>query len=372
MFRSYPLRIRPNKAQVAAFTRVLSTNCDLYNAALQERRDAWRMSNKSISYRHQQDQLTELHHEHEDIAALALDVARDPLRRVDLAFKAFFRRVKAGEKPGYPRFRAKARYDSFTFGGNKPSVSANHIRIPNIGLIRFKTSRPIVGKPKTATVRRVGEKWEIRLACDIGAAPAKRAVSSAAGIDVGLMKFVTLSDGTSVDNPRWTKQHAGRIAKASRSLARKKRGSKNRAKARETLRRAHQRAADARRNFTHHVSKVLVAKYDLIAFEDLNIAGMAKNRHLSKSILDAAWGELIFQLKYKAEKAGVWTISVNPRGTSQGCSRCGDVVRKTLAERTHNCSRCGLSLDRDHNAALNILRLGESLVDVTAKHTENV
>jgi len=370
MFRSYLLRIRPNRAQVAAFGHVLSTNCDLYNAALQERRDAWRMCGKRIRRNDQQLQVTELHREHEDVREIALDIARDPIRRVDLAFEAFFRRMKAGDPPGFPRFRAKARYDSFSFGEGRPVIKENHIQIPRIGLIRFKTSRPILGKPKNATVKRLGGKWEIRLVCDIGEAPEKRAVSSAVGIDVGLTNFVTLSDGSSVDNPRWTKQHAERIAKANRSLATKKRGSKNRAKARETLRRAHQRAADARRNFTHHVSKALVERYDLIAYEDLQISNMARG-HFAKSINDAAWGELIFQLRYKAECAGSWAIPVNPRGTSQRCSGCQVVVPKTLAERWHSCPNCGTSLDRDHNAAINILRLGESLVGNLAERAVN-
>ncbi len=351
---------------MVALERILSTNCDLYNAALQERRDAWRMCGKRINIFHQQLQLSELHRENIDVAALAIDIARDPLRRVDLAFEAFFRRAKSGDAPGYPRFKAKVRYDSFSFGEGRPTVKANYIRIPRVGLIYFKASRKITGTPKMVTVKRAGKKWAIRLTCDIGEAPEKHAVSSAVGIDVGLTNFVTLSDGSSIDNPRWTKQHEERITKASRSLARKKRGSKNRAKARETLRRAHQRVADARRNFTHHVSKALVAKYDLIAFEDLQIRNMVRG-HFAKSINDAAWGELIFQLKYKAESAGKWAIPVNPRGTSQRCSGCQEVVPKTLGERWHSCSNCGASLDRDHNAAINILRLGESLVGCSAE-----
>ena len=176
---------------------------------------------------------------------------------------------------------------------------------------------------------------------------------------MGLSKFITLSDGSSVDNPRWTRKHEARIAAANRLLARKQRRSKNRLRAKEALRRAHQRAGDARRNFCHHVSKWLVANYDLIAFEKLNINGMVHGT-LAKSILDAAWGELIWQLAYKADYAGKWAIPVNPRGTSIRCSQCGADVRKTLADRQHVCG-CGASLDRDHNAAINIKGLGMSL-----------
>lgn len=195
------------------------------------------------------------------------------------------------------------------------------------------------------------------------------------GVDVGLTKFVTLSDGTSIDNPRWTHKHAARIAAANQRLARKVRGSKNRLRAKETLRRAHQRAADARKNFTHHVSKFLVSTYDLIAFEKLKITNMARSasgtvespgknvaqkRGLNRSIMDAAWAQLIYQISYKAEYAGRYAIAVNPRGTSIRCSGCGADVRKTLADRQHTCA-CGVSLNRDHNAAINIHRLGMSL-----------
>ena len=214
------------------------------------------------------------------------------------------------------------------------------------------------GAPKTATVKRIGKKWRVRLVCDIGEAPPKQAVVRPIGIDVGLTNFVTMSDGAIIDNPRWTRKHAARLAAANRKLALKQRRSKNRIKACEVLRRAHQRLADSRRNFTHHVSKWLVSNYDLIAFENLNIKGMAQG-WLAKSIFDAAWAELIWQISYKAESAGRWAIPVNPRGTSIRCSHCRVDVRKSLDDRQHICD-CGASLDRDHNAALNILALGKS------------
>jgi putative transposase len=197
--------------------------------------------------------------------------------------------------------------------------------------------------------------------CDIGPAPEKVPVSTAVGIDLGLTKFLTLSDGSAIDNPRWERKHAARIAAANRALSRKQRRSKNRLRVREVLRRVHQRAADARLNYIHHVSKWLIQNYDLIAHEDLNIRAMAKSS-FAKSIMDAAWGILLFQLKYKAESAGKLVVPVNPRGTSQRCSGCGETVLKALSNRQHSCPKCGLELGRDHNAALNILALGHSAV----------
>jgi len=356
MFRTYELRLRPNAAQRASFEYILRDSAETYNAALQERKEAWRLQRKNVGLYEQCAELTQLRKD-PHFAKIAVDIQREPLRRLDRAFRAFFRRLRAGEKPGFPRFRASARYDSFLF--HLPDIRENKIRVPNVGWFNFKASQPLSGVTRTATVKRCGKRWIVRVVCDIGPAPEKRTVSNAVGIDLGLKAFLTLSDGRSVDNPRWTRKHERRIAEASRSLSRKQRRSNNRIRAREVLRRAHQRAADARRNFTHHVSKWLIANFDLIAFEKLNIKGMVKGR-MAKSIQDAAWAQLLYQAGYKAEGAGVHFIAVNPRGTSIRCSGCGEPVPKTLSDRQHICGACGLSLDRDHNAALNILALGNS------------
>lgn len=356
MFRSYELRLRPTKAQRAAFEEILRDSHETYNAALQERIEAWKLQRKSVSLYDQFGELAELRKDPR-FAVIASDIQREPLRRLDRAFKAFFRRCKLGEKPGFPRFRSWERYNSFAFG--PPAVRDGKIKIPNLGWFKFKAHQPLEGISKAATIKRTGKKWLVRLVCDIGAAPENVAVSRAVGIDVGLTNFVTLSDGRSIDNPRWTRTHESRIGAAHRLLARKQRRSRNRDRAREAFRRAHQRASDARKNFCHHVSKWLVSNYDLIAFEKLNIKGMVRG-NLAKSIMDAAWGQLIWQITYKAENAGKWAVPVNPRGTSIRCSGCGADVRKTLADRQHNCA-CGVSLDRDHNAALNVLSLGISV-----------
>jgi putative transposase len=365
MLRTFQFRLRPNATQRAMLDRILLDNCETYNAALQERRDAWKLQHVSITYRNQHDEISELRKD-PAFQWMACDIQRDPLRRVDRAFKAFFRRCKTGEKPGFPRFRSRHRYHSFDF--SVPVVRERSIKIPNVGDIRARGGRPIEGCAKLCSVKRDGKRWTASVVCDIGPAPEKRAVSDAIGIDLGLKSFITLSDGSSVDNPRWTRKHEARIAAANRTLARKQKRSKNRLRAKESLRRTHQRASNARRNFCHHVSKRLVAGYDLVAFENLNINGMVHG-NLAKSILDAAWAELIWQISYKAESAGRWAIPVNPRGTSIRCSQCGADVPKTLADRQHVCA-CGASLDRDHNAAINVLALGMSAVEVPAKFVQ--
>lgn len=365
MLRTFQFRLKPNATQVAALEYILEDNRETYNAGLQERKESYRLEGKSITYYDQQAELTELRKD-ERFTVIATTIMRDPLRRLDRAMQGFFRRCKSGDKPGFPRFKSRSNYNSFTISGNRPVVREKSIAVPKVGDIQMRGGRSIQGVAKEATVKRIGKKWQVSICCDIGEAPEKVTVSKAVGIDLGLTNFVTLTDGSTVDNPRWTRKHEARIAEANRTLARKQKRSKNRLRAKEALRRAHQRGAYARRNFTHHVSRWLIDNYDLIAFEKLNIKGMVQGR-LAKSILDAAWGELVYQLTYKAEYAGKWAIPVNPRGTSIRCSACGADVRKTLADRRHVCD-CGADLDRDHNAAINILALGMSAAGTSLKN----
>jgi putative transposase len=243
MLRTFELRLKPKAVQRAELARILTDSAETYNAALQERRDARKLCQKRISYYDQQAELTELRKD-QRFATIAVDIQREPLRRVDHAIQAFFRRVKAGQKPGYPRFRSRDRYDSFAW--HFPKLNSNGLLVPNLGRIRFKASRVLAGTLKMASVIRCGDKWTARIVCDIGSASDKRVVNAAVGIDVGLSTLATLSDGTEIENPHWTRQYEDRIAAANRLLTRKQKRSKNRAQAREALRRAHQRAANAR------------------------------------------------------------------------------------------------------------------------------
>lgn len=374
MFRSYQVQLKLTAAQRRELVSLLALSCELYNAALQERRDAWRLEHKNVTYLDQQKELTELRQLDSEYAAISADIMREPLRRVDLAFKGFFRRVKVGKRRGFPRFRSQDRYRSLAFGGCNPiSIKASHLRIPSFGLVRFKTSRPLIGNPKIVTILRKAEKkWIARIVCDIGSAPQKPAkIDNPIGIDVGIISLATLSDGSVIDNPRWTKQYEDRIAKANQVLSRKSRHSKNRHRARQVLRKAHEQARNARDNYLHHVSKRLIQSHDLIAYEKLQISNMVRS-NLAKHIIDAAWGKLIWQISYKAESAGRYAVAVDPRGTSQRCSGCNKTVKKLLADREHSCPKCGLVLGRDHNAARNILRLGESLVGIVPSRRAEV
>lgn len=354
------MRLKVTKKQDETLVHLLAQLCELFNMALEQRINAYRQLRVSVGYLEQQTQLTELRHGIEEYAAFPAVIQRDPLRRLDKAFKAFFRRVKRCEKPGFPRFRACARYDSFNVSKGNFTFSDGTLKLARLGTFRTKTKCKIKGDPLEVRVKRCGQKWQAQVVYDIGPAPEKVVVRNAIGIDLGITSLATLSDGTEIPNPRWTRQEEDRLADANRALARKIKASKNRAKAKERLRRVHQRIVGLRRGYLTAVAKQIVASYDLIAHEDLRIRNMVRSR-LAKSIMDAAWAQLIHRLNCEAEYAGKWVIPVNPRGTTQNCSGCGELVPKKLWQRQHNCPQCGASLGRDHNAALNILRLGESL-----------
>lgn len=359
MIRTYTMRLKVTKRQNAMLTDLLEHLCVLYNSALEWRKRSWEQERKSIRYYDQQKALT-VFRQSPSVEHFPAAIQRDPLRRVDRAFRAFFRRVEAGQEPGYPRFKARSQYESFAVDGQNFCIDGTNITIVKLGSFCFKTGYKIKGKPLELRVKRCGNKWTASLVCDIGEAPPKIAVRNVVGIDLGLTVLVTLSDGTEIANLHWMKHEENRLAAASHALSAKKRGSKNRAKARERRRRMHQRIVGLRNDYLAQEAKKLLQKYDLVAYEDLTIAKMVQS-DFGKFIVDAAWGKLIWRLQCEAEKAGKWVVPVNPYGTTIKCSGCGTKVPKKTSQRTHTCPSCGLVLGRDHNAALNILRLGKSL-----------
>jgi len=288
-------------------------------------------------------------------------VLQDVIQRLDRAFQGFFRRVKAGNaKAGFPRFKSFARYDSFTLKQTGWRLEGRYLYVKGIGRFKLFLSRPIEGDIKTVTVRRTATgKWFVCFSCDHVPERVFPEVTDAVGIDMGLECFCKDSDDHTVDNPRFLSQGAKLIRRRSRSLARKKKGSQNRKEARILLAKAHETIRNQRYDFAHKTANYYVAQYHEIYIEDLNVRNMVKNRHLAKSISDAAWGTFFECLTYKAAEAGRQIIEVNPRNTSQNCSQCGALVPKTLSVRVHHCPSCGVTLDRDFNAALNIKALGQ-------------
>jgi putative transposase len=280
--------------------------------------------------------------------------------RVELAFKAFFRRVKAGEEPGYPRFKGKGRYDSITYPQFGFGLVSGKLHLSKIGDIKIKLHRPIEGKLKTCTVRKMPTgKWFACFSVEIEDIPLPpRKDGSVVGIDVGLESFATLSNGEKIANPRFFREEEKALAKAQSKRDKLPKGSLSRRKATKVVERIHERITNRRNDFANQVSRQLVNRFGVIVFEDLDILNMLKNHCLAKSISDVAWNMLVKATESKAAYAGSKVVLVDPRNTSQMCSRCGLIVKKDLSERVHSCSECGLSMDRDLNAAITILRLG--------------
>ena len=351
--KTYRHRLYPTRVQVELLNGQLGEACRLYNGSLQERRDAWRINRESINYYTQAKQLKEIRAAG-DLSLANFSTCQDVLRRVDKTFQAFFRRVKRGEKAGYPRFKPARRFDSYTFPtyGDGCKLIDSKLRLQGVGLVKIKLHRAVEGKVKTVTIRREAGRWYacFNVECEAKPLPPN---PERVGIDVGLSAFATLNDGTEIPNPRLFREAQKRLRRAQRKVARRKRGSNRRRKAVLLLQKVHAHVRNQRADFHHKVSRWLVDNYGLIAVEDLNVKGLASGM-LAKSLHDAGWSQFFNFLHYKAENAGREFVEVRPHGTSQECV-CGAEVRKTLSERWHSCQSCGLSLPRDHVSAQVIL-----------------
>jgi putative transposase len=280
--------------------------------------------------------------------------------RLDLAFQAFFRRIRTGEKPGFPRFRGRDRYDSFCYPqyDNGAKLDGDRLYLSKFGLVRVVLHRPLEGTPKTVCIRRSATgKWYVTLACEWEPNPLPES-DETVGIDVGLLTFATLSTGEQIENPRFFREEEAALAKAQQRLAKAAKGTPRRRKWRRVVARIHERVRFRRQNFAHQESRRIVNRFGIIAVEDLSINRMIHNRCLAKSLSDAAWGEFASMTRVKAEWAGRAFIAVNPAYTSQDCSRCGHRQKLPLSERVYRCPCCHLERDRDENAARNILRVG--------------
>lgn len=360
--KTFRFRLYPTAEQRDVLDRQLQICCELYNAALQERRDAWRMAHVSIRFAAQSAQLPPLKVERPDVADVYSQVLQDVLRRVDKAFGAFFGRVRRGERVGFPRFRSLLRFDSLTYPQLGFAIEGRCLRVTKIGEIKIKLHRPIDGEIKTLTIKRESGKWFACFSVVVQPMPLPASTESI-GIDLGLTHFATLSDGTQIANERHNKRAAAKMRRAQRRIARRRCGSSRRRKAVRLFQVAHARVRHQRADAQHKLSRRLVDRYGFIAIEDLNIRGLARGK-LAKSVNDAGWSLFIDKLTYKAEHAGRVLMKVDPRGTSQHCT-CGAHVQKTLSQRWHQCIACGLSLARDHVAAQLILWRGLRLQSET-------
>ena len=366
MLKAYKFRIYPTKSQTTKMEQTLDLCRWTYNKTLEIRKNAWEKEGKSLSKYETNNMLPEWKEDKPELKVVFSQVLQNVHERVDLALQAFFRRVKTGEKPGYPRFRGKGWYDSFTYPQKGFKIDSGKLYLSKIGSIKIKLHRPIEGKIKRLTVRRttIG-KWFACFSVELEDNPKPPwKDGSLVGIDVGLESFATLSNGEKIANPRFFREEEKELAKVQRRLSKAPKGTPERKKALKVVQLVHERIANKRYEFAHQISNQLVKKHGLIAFEELNIKGMTHNHNLAKSIHDVAWNMLVTLTSYKAASAGSMVVLVDPRNTSKMCSRCGILVEKLLSDRVHKCSQCGLEMDRDWNAAINILRLGLQSVGI--------
>ncbi len=361
--KTFKYRLYPTKAQRTQFQHLLDTCRWVYNKALEVRHDAWQEYGASLSLYDTTRLLTQWRTDDGWLSSGHAQAEQDALIRLDRAFQAFFRRVKSGDKPGYPRFRSKDRYDSFTYPqekGNWRFADNSRIRLAKVGFVKIKLHRPIEGKAKTLIIRRdaIGNWWAC-FACEIETEPLPP-TSKVVGIDVGLESFATLNTGEKIENPRFFRKDEKALAKAQRRLSNATKDTPEYRRRKRVIQHIHQRIASRRNDFAHKLSRQLANEYQLIAFENLDIQDMQADnwRSMNKSISDAAWNQLVQYTTYKAEYAGRRVVLVDPRNTSKMCSRCGEIVEKALSYRIHKCPYCNLVMDRDHNAALNILARG--------------
>jgi putative transposase len=366
--RTFRYRLSPTPAQETALERTLEACRWLYNRLLEERTVAWEETETPVSLYPQHERIPVLKGERPSLAGAHSQVLQNVAVRIDRAFQAFFRRAKAGETPGYPRFRGRGGYDSFCYpqagrkGGYWLTADGRAVHLSKIGDVPVVLHRPLEGTVKTCCVRRTRTgKWFVTFSCAVEAQPLP-ATDEAVGIDMGLASFATLSTGEQIANPRFFRRDEQALAQVQRRLAKRTKGTPAWRRARRAVAHVHERITNRRKDFAHQHSRRLVNRYGVVAVEDLRVNQLVHNHCLAKSISDAAWASFTEFLTYKAASAGRQVVKVTPAYTSQDCSRCHHRQKLTLADRVYHCPCCGLEMNRDHNASLNIVALGrESL-----------
>jgi putative transposase len=374
MKRTFRYRLFPTKHQQATLCTQLALCCELYNAGLEERREAYRMGGKSITFTGQSAQLPDIKEVRPEYEAIYSQVLQDVLHRLDKAFKAFFRRVKNGEVPGYPRFKPWFRYSSLTYpqsgfgiqacgpapqGKNRQAKRWAKLTLTKIGTIWMNMHRPCKGVIKTCTISRSATgKWYVSFSCDEVEPEPLSESEEEVGIDVGLKTFAYLSTGEQIENPRFFREEEQALARAQRRLSKAEKGTTQRKKRRKVVARIHERIKNRRQNFIHQQVTWLIARFGVIAVEALVVRNMVKNPRLSKSIADAAWSMFFTHLILKAEEAARCVVKVPPAYTSQTCSVCGHRQHMPLSVRIYECEACESVLHRDQNASRSILGLG--------------
>lgn len=390
MRRAYKFLLRPTSRQAAALAACLEDHRQLYNAALEERRGAYRRAGVTVRYGGQSAQLKDIRRADPNHARWSFSSQQGTLRRLDRAMQAFFRRVKAGDAPGYPRFKGRGWWDTVEWpkDGNgcrwnsTPDQGQVRVHLQGVGHIRVHRHRKVEGRVKTISAKREGRRWYLVLSCDDVPTDPAPPVDAPVGIDMGVASFLATSDGAQVENPRHLTASAERLAGAQRALARCKRGSNRRRKVRARVAAVHRMVRRQRLDRAHKIARWLVTHHDVIAYEDLRIGNMTRSASrtveqpgtnvaaksgLNRSILDAGWGVFLRVLACKAESAGRQVIAVNPANTSRTCPACGHCARENrVTQSDFTCVACGYTGHADVVGATNVLRAGLALQAATA------
>ena len=370
---TYKFRIYPNKTQVDKIDYMLYISRILYNAMLQQRKMAYELNkdfyeNIKITSYTQEEEFPGIKNEFPEYKDLYSQSMQNVADRLDKTYDNFFRRIrekKSGKKikAGFPRFKSKEQYRSITYTQFGFKVLDNtHIFFSKIGKIRMFQHREIKGKIKQAAIKKdKADNYYVTLIVEAinNSINCSEFPYNPVGIDVGLLKLIATTDNEPVDPPKYLRKSEKKLKRAQRSLSRKQKGSKNRREMRVRVAGIHIHISNQRNDFSQKLSRTLVNNHNFIAYEDLNIENMLKNHKMAKSIADASWGELINNTMYKAERAGKYCVKVNPRNTSKMCSYCGNIIEEqTLNDREYHCIKCGFTMDRDDNAAINVLHAG--------------
>jgi putative transposase len=368
MNRTYEYRLYPREREQAALNTLLEQHREVYNRALEQCRNAYEATGKGQSAISQWQYFRDWRNRFDDLL-LNANSLQHTLRKLDKTFSGFFRRVKAGDTPGYPRFKGKERLKSmvYTYGDGchlryDEDFDRFVLSVQNVGNIKIKLHRfmPNASQIKQVVIKRKATSWYVFLILELpDPLPIEPNGLPQVGADMGLLRLLTLSDGTQIDNPRWLREALADLRRAQHKLSRAKKGSQNRKEKRLIVAKLHEHITNQRRDFWHKLTFWLVHHYGVIALEKLELGFMLHNAHLSLSAHDAGLGVFQTILAYKAVDAGSHVTFVNPAYTSQACSSCGKLVEKPLSARVHSCPNpnCLLELDRDVNAAINILTL---------------
>lgn len=355
---TYKYRIYPTKHQETILNSQLESCRFLFNKILEIRKNTWENEKKSLNVYNTQNLIPKLKITYPFLKNVYSQVLQNVNVRVDLAFQAFFRRLKLGQTPGFPRFKGKNRYNSICYpqyGNGCKLLENNKLHISKIGDVYVEMERPITGNPKTIIISKTStNKWFISISCIDAIKEYKYNITNkTCGIDVGILSFATFDDGSKINNPRFFESDQKELAKKQKKIVKNKPNKK----LKKTIAKIHERIKNRRHEFAHKTANKILNGYDNICIEDININKMIKNSWCNKQINDVAWGMFTNILDYKAEYADKKVVKINPAYTSQTCSSCGTRTIMELKDRVFDCS-CGLKLDRDHNAAINILRLG--------------